>query len=168
MTEQKIILHKEIQTDSTYIPSFTLRLTVTSTSGGITPCIFVHEYIPKNPNTGKVSYDFLNVAYYDELTEVRDYVEDKKRSGKVRRSCIIKSFSNQDSLDEFLSIVTHDVQRLLQQLNSIYTTDSCETITITPTSAISSDCDTDYKNDNGSDSTAAEAIVLTFSGELKN
>lgn len=173
MVEHKIILHKEVSTDGTYVPSFTLKLSVSETSEGLTPCIFVHEYIPKNPGTGKVSYDFCNVAYYDELTEVKDYVEDKKHSCLVRRSCIIKSFRTYDELTEFLTTVQHDVQRLIQQLSTLYVSGECELINVTSDAIVTVDCpDNEDVSDlpgesDDSDVARSDAIVLSFDGKLK-
>lgn len=170
MTDCRIVLHKEISTDSSYVPSFTLKLTVSETSDGVTPCIFVHEYIPKNPGTGRIYYDFTNVAYFDELSEVKDYVTDKRNVCLIRRSCIEKSFKSYDDLTEFLNTVVRDVQRLIQQLSTSYTTDDCETITITRDSKVTESCghtDADSSDiEYDSDSTTTEAIVLSFDGKL--
>lgn len=162
-----IKLHKEILTDNSYVPSFTLRLQVTETEGDLTPCIFVHQYIPKNPMTNKVSYDFQSVAYYDELTEVKDYVEDKKHVGLVRKSCVEKRFSTKESLDEFLAIVLHDIQRLLTQISTTGP-DTCEELTVTADSVVTKPADMldEGVSDTCVDTQQTESIVLTFDGKL--
>ena len=162
-------LHKEIQTDGSYVPSWTLKLQVISTDEDITPCIFVHRYIPKNPATNKIYYDFQGVAYYDELTEVKDYVEDKKHTGLVRKSCIDKKFSCRDDLDEFLNTVLQDIQRLLMQIASLKTV-MCEELSITENDIISIPVDNESCSaevqDCRVDTEETESIVLSFNGKI--
>ena len=164
-----IKIHKEIISDKSYVPSFTLKLQVVSTAEGVTPCIFVHEYIPKNPMTGSISYDFMNVAYFDELTEVKDYVTDKKHVCLIRKSCIDKKFSNMTELNEFLAIVTHDIQRLLNQINT-QTVDQCEVLAITENSVASTLVDYDDTEDiidtPNENKQEVESIVISFDGKL--
>lgn len=162
-------IHKEILTDGSYVPSFTLRLQVMSTDGDLTPCIFVHQYVPKNPMTKKVSYDFQSVAYYDELTEVKDYVEDKKHVGLVRKSCVEKSFVCREDLDSFMTTVLHDIQRLLTQISS-RKTEQCEELTITDSSIVSVPVDCGEESDKDCnesvDTPETESIVLSFDGKI--
>ena len=167
MTDCQIVVHKEVLTDTSYVPGFTLKLTVSETSVGVTPCIFVHEYIPKNPYTGKISYEFSNVAYYDELTEVKDYVTDKRNSCLLRRSCIEKRFQSYEQLQQFLSTVTKDIQRLIQQLSSVYSLEDCESITITKDTTSVAPCSS-ASDDDAVATGNAEAIVLSFDGKTTN
>jgi hypothetical protein len=158
-----ISIHSTITTDGTYVPSYRLKLTVDRTFDGLTPCIFVHEYCPKNPNTGSHSFSFTNVAYYDELTEVKDYVVDKRSAGLVRKSCLEKSFSSMDSLHEFRNTVYEDVMRLIRQWETQQVV-GCEQTTITADSSSTIPCDDSVEGD--SDSNSDDVVVLSFDGSV--
>lgn len=129
MSKVSITIHKTVETDGTYVPSFTLKMSVT-TATGITPCIFVHEFTPKSPyNEAKL--EFMNVAYYDELTEVSDYLPYRNKSCLVRKSEIEKRLPGKEELDQFLATVSHDIQRLIQQVETTTATGECEDLTFT-------------------------------------
>lgn len=158
-----ITIHSTIYTDGTYVPSYRLKLTVDKTFDGLTPCIFVHEYYPKNPNTGHSSFEFSNVAYYDELTEVKDYVVDKKSLGLVRKSCLEKSFQSMDSLHEFRNTVYADAMRLIKQWETQQEV-ACEVAQLTADSSNIIPC-TDL-SDTASDGNQTDVVVLSFDGSV--
>ena len=168
----KITLHQEILSDSSYVPSVTLKLSVSTVSGGISPCIFVHEYIPKNPNTVKAAYDFTNVAYYDELSTVKDYVSTRHATCLVRLSSICKSFPNRAELDSFLNTVLSDIQRLLTQLET-QNTAGCNTLEVTSNSIVDSPCadieaDLPPADNAVVETSGGKSIVISFDGTVAN
>lgn len=175
--EATITLHKEVSTDMSHAPSFTLQLAVTD-AVGITPCIFVHDYIPRSPITGEISYDFTNVAYLDELTEIADFVEDKNHKISVRKSRIDKSFSSFDALTEFLDIVYKDIRRLLTQVKTVTILTPCEDVeitaesmSVTPVACDSGSDDSvveDGDSQSGGETAGTESIVLSYNGKLAN
>lgn len=159
-----IKVHKTVFTDGSYVPSFTLQLQVIETSGDIPNAIFVHRYTPKSSVMAKDDCEFWNVAYFDELSSVPDYIRDRKKVCFVRKSRVDKSFPNMDDLNSFLETVTHDTQRLIQQCESqklancelITVTD--ETITETPVSCV------DESSSSASESSQQDSVVLNFDG----
>ena len=168
MNNVSIKIHKTVETDGTYVPSFTLKMSVTS-AVGVTPCIFVHEYTPKSPyNESKL--DFMNVAYYDELTEVPDYLQYRNRSCLIRKSELEKRFSDREALQSFLSTVSHDIQRLIQQAETTTATGECEDLTFTAdnVSAEIAQCldrEQDQIVEDNTPQTASDTIILSFDGK---
>lgn len=165
MNNVSIKIHKTVETDGTYVPSFTLKLSVLSAEG-VTPCIFVHEYIPKNPYSD-ARYEFTNVAYFDELTEVPDYLQHRNRTCLIRKSDIEKRFTDKASLDRFLSTVSHDIQRLIQQAETTTATGECEDITFTATAVVSepAECLDRVVDPEVEDQPPADAVILSFDGK---
>lgn len=164
MSEATLKLHIETLTDSSYVPSFTVRISVAESSG-ITPCIFVHQYVPKLP-CSDATYSFVNVAYYDELSSVPDYLQDRKTAGLVRLSTVEKGLPNKDEVADFITTVEHDVQRLLAQVNTTTVSGQCLDVDIsagTITSTVSEGCGS-VVEDTGADSVAPGVVTLSFSG----
>ena len=166
MSEAAINIKVETYTDSSYVPSFTVRISVVSTDG-ITPCIFVHEYVPKLP-CNEEEYSFVNVAYYDELTSVPDYIKDRRTPGLVRKSVVEMGFPTKERLEDFIATVQHDIQRLLTQLNTTTATGQCLDVEITAgtvSQTISDDCGSGDINPINTDvQTAPGVVTLTFDG----
>ena len=168
MSDVSIKIHKTVETDGTYVPSFTLKLSV-MTAVGVTPCIFVHEYTPKSQYSDAV-FEFTNVAYYDELVEVPDYLKYRNKHCLVRKSEIEKRFVDKRSLDDFLSTVSHDIQRLIQQAETTTVTGECEDLTFTANSVVSEpvvceDKKIEEKSDEELSQPASDTIILSFDGK---
>lgn len=168
MSKASITIHKTVETDSTYVPSLTLKMSVT-TAEGVTPCIFVHEYQPKNP-TSAAKFEFMNVAYYDELTEVPDYLEFRNKSCLIRKSELEKRFSDREAMYEFIKIVGHDIQRLLQQVETTTATGECEDMTFTADTVKTEivrclDREETQAPEDSAPQPAADTIILSFDGK---
>lgn len=159
-----IKVHKTVFTDGSYVPSFTLQLQVIEVPENIPAAIFVHRFTPKSQVMSKDDCEFWNVAYYDELTSIPDYIRDRKKTCFVRKSSVDKSFANMDDLNEFLATVTHDIQRLIQQADS-QKLENCEVITVTDSaiSEVGVSC-TDTSNSSDSGSESIDSVVLSFEG----
>ena len=168
MSDVSIKIHKTVETDGTYVPSFTLKMSV-MTAVGVTPCIFVHEYTPKSSYTD-ARFEFTNVAYYDELTEVPDYLKHRNKACLVRKSEIEKRFADKCALDEFLATVSHDIQRLIQQAESTTATGECEDLTFSSNGVISEavvceDRKKDEKSEEEPSQQSSDTIILSFDGK---
>ena len=166
MSEAKITLHVETLTDSSYVPSFTARISVKSAEG-ITPCIFVHQYVPKLP-CADATYEFMNVAYYDELNSVPDYLKSQREPGLVRKSSVEKGLPSQEELEDFIATVEHDVKRLIAQVNTTTVSGLCRDVEITAetiTQTVSEDCENSTEElDTGGSDLAPGVVTLTFAG----
>jgi hypothetical protein len=168
MSDVSIKIHKTVETDGTYVPSFTLKLSVI-TADGVSPCIFVHEYTPSSKYT-EGGMKFTNVAYYDELSSVNDYVKLKRKQCLVRKSELTKSFATMDMLNEFLATVSNDIQRLLQQIETTSYTGECEDLTFTSDGVFSATAEclnrepvADIESEDPQP--AADTIILSFDGK---
>lgn len=167
-------LHRNIKSDTASGLSYILDLSVSEVVGNITPCIFVHEYVPYNPATGASSLNFTNVAYLDELTEVKDYVQTKNKMCLVRKSCLTKRFDSIQSLNDFCDIVFKDVRRLLQQHATLTDLD-CADISITEHEIISTptelcgnteNAEQGYTEDTDELSEQQEVVSISFDGRV--
>ena len=130
-----IKLHKTIYKDDTYVPTYTVSVEVTEAIG-VTPNIFVERWVPASKYTGEASFIFNNVAYFDELTNVPDFVANSKLSSFVRRSCATYSAPNEDKLNEWITIVTADIRRLLESIKTNGTDMQCYDVDITADNVI--------------------------------
>ena len=166
MSDASIKIHVETLTDSSYVPSFTVKISVKEASG-VSPCIFVHQYTPKLP-CSNASYEFMNVAYYDELNSVPDYIKNKKQASLVRLSAIEKGLPDKDEVSDFIATVQHDIQRLLTQVNTTTVSGECLDVEITAgtvTQTVSEDCENSTKKEEtGADKLAPGVVTLTFDG----
>ena len=168
MSEAKISVHVETFTDQSYVPSFTVKMRVTEAEG-LTPCIFVHKYVPKCGATA-ASYEFMNVAYYDELNSVPDYLGSRKEVTLLRMSEVTKGLPNSAEMEDFIATVQHDIQRLLVQVNTTAVTGACRDVEITAetiTQTLTEDCENQPENRQGvarSQAGASGVVVLNFDG----
>lgn len=167
MSDAKIVVHIETFTDDSYVPSFTVKLSVKS-ADGVTPCIFVHQYVPKLPS-GVSSYDFLSVAYYDELNSVPDYIKHKKEPCLVRLSEVTKGLPTQEEMEDFIATVEHDIQRLLTQVNTTKVSGQCVDAEITAgtiSRVVTDDCENTVSTStvNVESEQAPGVVKLTFNG----
>ena len=118
MNPIKISLSKKIKEDTTHRKSIEVVLSVIAAEN-ITKNIFVSIFHPQSSYYGDSFYEFSNVAYYDELTNIKDYVEDTRIQCEVRRPCAQATFSNYSDLNKWLSVVYSDIQRLITQIKTI-------------------------------------------------
>ena len=159
-----IKVHKTVFTDGSYVPSFSLQLQVIETSEDIPAAIFVHRYTPKSAVMAKDDCEFWNVAYFDELSSVPDYIRDRKKMCFVRKSRVDKSFPTMSDLNAFLDTVTHDIQRLIQQAESQKLA-NCELITVTDETVIETPVScTDTSDSDDSSSSSTSSVILSFDG----
>ena len=107
---------------------------------------------------------------YDELTEVPDYLKHRNKHCLVRKSELEKRFSDSASLDEFLTIVGHDIQRLIQQTETTTVTGECEDVTFTSNSVVSESVECEdrkkvEKSEEQPSQQSSDTIILSFDGK---
>lgn len=134
----KIKLDKQLSVteDNSAVYAVTLKVVE---AVGVTPNIFVVRYTPASKYTGPETYTFWNVAYADELVSVPDMPTNKRKACEIRRSCITYKCSDMSTMNDFISTVTSDIQRLIKSLKNTATI-ACTTVDITDETAVELPC----------------------------
>jgi hypothetical protein len=161
----KIKIDKQLSVSEDQSPVYTLKLNVTEAEG-ITPNIFVVRYTPASKYTGPESYTFWNVAYADELISIPDTPANKRKACELRRPCLVYKCSNTEDLNDFVTTVTSDIQRLIKSLKE-QPIESCSTLTITDETAVELPCQpsVEVSADDQPIDNSASTISLSFTGE---
>ena len=172
MSTAKIILNKTVEVNDTYVKAIRLTLSVAEAEN-VTKNIFVTIFHPQSSYYGDAYYEFSNVAYYDELTSVKDVVVDQNRSCAVRVPCVTLNFSSASEMNDWLSVVYSDIQRLIDQIKSFnistYTEVSITDNSITekeldiPKQEVSEQYPEQYTQ-RASSSTNTDVVALSFDG----
>lgn len=115
--EYFVKLNKTIETVSGELESIRLTLSVAEVSG-VSAAIFVQRYFPKSPYSGSEEYEFYNVAYPDELTNISDRLTNPRNACYIRTTKVVKIFKCLSDMDEFMATVIDDLSRLLRHLKT--------------------------------------------------
>lgn len=159
-------INKKVTVSDTQAKTYTVTLSVEEAQG-ITPNIFVLRFNPGSKYTGPESYTFWNVAYLDELESVPENPANRRASCEVRKSCFTHHCTSLDALNEFMSIVISDIQRLIKSVESSGSDLLCSNLNITSETAVElpcSDCESvgvQYTDDQSTGS----VVSLSFTGE---
>lgn len=175
MSDIKIVLNKNVKVEDTHIGSLELTLTVIEAIN-ITKNIFVSIFHPYSNYYGDSFYEFSNVAYYDELSNIKDTVEDSRHLCEVRRPCATASFSCVSDMQNWLNTVYADIQRLITQINTLEVTNTSEIsitedvieeniVTATVIKTTKNTVDNTYTTDTSTKENETEIVTLSFDGK---
>lgn len=161
----KIVLSKSVTRGEEPSAPYKLHIEVASAEN-ITPNIFVVRYTPGSKYTGPEEHTFWNVAYFDELTSIQDTPSNRKKSCYIRRSCLDYSCVTEEDLQDFITTVVSDVQRLLKSVNDPGDIVSCSTFTITDETAVEQPCvGNSVPTPDTTENSSGTTITLSFTGD---
>jgi len=98
---------------------------------GVVPEIFVVKYVPPPYVGGEAMNVWQHVAYADELTTVPTYVENAKKATFIRKANVIVEYASLKLAEEAIDSIKGQVQRLVNELNTLSEYSETKTYTIT-------------------------------------
>ena len=140
---------------------------------GITDNIFVVRYTPPISPNDQGGKSFYNVAYVDQLEDLKTDPEDKYSPCFLLAHTVTKSFQNREVAERWCSEIYDEVKRLLRTADLIYGDSITSTVDIYKETHIESDPvisdgGTEEVGDFGSYAITRDSVEIDENGEVVN